>query len=52
MEIKSIVLRQVKMELLNPFTTSVGTEVDKDFIVVEVKSKSGLSGWVESVSIV
>ena len=52
MEIKSIVLRQVKMELLHPFTTSVGTEVDKDFIVVEVKSKSGLSGWAESVSIV
>jgi len=52
MEIKSIVLRQVKMELLHPFTTSVGTEIDKDFIVVEVKSKSGLSGWAESVSIV
>ena len=52
MEIKSIVLRQVKMELLHPFTTSVGTEVDKDFIVVEVQSKSGLSGWAESVSIV
>lgn len=44
MEIKSIVLRHVKMELLNPFTTSVGTEVDKDFILAEVKSKSGLSG--------
>lgn len=52
MEIKSIILRHVKMELLNPFTTSVGTEVDKDFILVEVKSKSGLSGWAESVSII
>ncbi|KML43347.1 o-succinylbenzoate synthase [Cytobacillus firmus] len=51
MEIKSIILRHVKMELLNPFTTSVGTEVDKDFILVEVKSKSGQSGWAESVSI-
>jgi len=40
------------MDLLTPFTTSVGTEVDKDFIVVEVQSKSGLSGWAESVSIV
>jgi o-succinylbenzoate synthase len=52
MEIKSIVLRQVKMDLLNPFTTSVGTEYDKDFILVEVKSKTGLSGWGESVSII
>jgi o-succinylbenzoate synthase len=51
MEIKSIILRHVKMELLNPFTTSVGTEVDKDFILVEVKSKSGQRGWGESVSI-
>ncbi|RXI96489.1 o-succinylbenzoate synthase [Anaerobacillus alkaliphilus] len=52
MDIKSIVLRQVKMDLLHPFTTSVGTEYDKDFILVEVLSKSGLSGWGESVSIV
>jgi len=51
MEIKSIVLRHMKMDLLNPFTTSVGTEYDKDFILVEVKSKTGLSGWGESVSI-
>ncbi|MGM0878631.1 MAG: o-succinylbenzoate synthase [Bacillota bacterium] len=51
MEIKQIILRHIKMELLNPFTTSVGTEFDKDFILVEVKSKSGLSGWAESVSI-
>jgi o-succinylbenzoate synthase len=52
MEIKSIILRHIKMDLLYPFTTSVGTEYDKDFILVEVKSKSGLSGWAESVSIV
>jgi o-succinylbenzoate synthase len=51
MEIKSIVLRHVKMELLNPFTTSVGTEFDKDLILVEVISKIGLSGWAESVAI-
>jgi O-succinylbenzoate synthase len=51
MEIKSIILRQIKMDLLHPFTTSVGTEEDKDIILVEVKSKSGLSGWGESVSI-
>jgi o-succinylbenzoate synthase len=52
MEIKSIVIRHIKMDLLNPFTTSVGTEYDKDFVLVEVKSKTGLSGWGESVSII
>ncbi|WP_408009942.1 o-succinylbenzoate synthase [Pseudalkalibacillus sp. A8] len=51
MEIKQIILRHLKIELLNPFTTSVGTEYDKDFILVEAQSKSGLSGWGESVSI-
>ncbi|WP_174732672.1 o-succinylbenzoate synthase [Mesobacillus harenae] len=50
MEIKEIKLRHVKMQLLHPFTTSVGTEYDKDFILVEMKSKSGISGWSESVS--
>lgn len=52
MDIQSINLRHVKMELLHPFTTSVGTEYDKDFILVEVVGKSGLSGWGESVSII
>ncbi|THE10554.1 o-succinylbenzoate synthase [Bacillus timonensis] len=50
MEIKSIVLRYMRMRLLYPFKTSVGTLADKDFILVEVKSKSGLSGWAETVS--
>jgi o-succinylbenzoate synthase len=52
MEIEKIILRQIKMDLLTPFTTSVGTEVDKDIILVEVVGKNGLSGWGESVSIV
>ncbi|MBM7704404.1 o-succinylbenzoate synthase [Metabacillus iocasae] len=51
MEIKSIVLRQIKMDLLHPFTTSIGTEYDKDIILVEAKSTSGRSGWGESVAI-
>ncbi|MDV2684080.1 o-succinylbenzoate synthase [Alkalihalophilus lindianensis] len=51
MEINKIILRHVKMDLLTPFTTSIGTEYDKDFILVEVQSKSGQSGWGESVSI-
>ncbi|WP_028776905.1 o-succinylbenzoate synthase [Shimazuella kribbensis] len=50
MEIKHIVLRHMKMQLLSPFTTSLGTEYDKDFVLVEIRSKDGISGWAESVA--
>lgn len=50
MDIQHIILRHVKMQLLHPFTTSVGTEYDKDFILVEIMSKDGISGWAESVA--
>ncbi|MDF2646658.1 MAG: menC, partial [Paenibacillus sp.] len=50
MEIKHIVLRHLKIKLLHPFTTSLGKELDKDFILVEIKSKQGISGWAESVA--
>lgn len=50
MEIKQVILRHVKMDLLQPFTTSLGTEYDKEFILVEIVSKDGLSGWAESVA--
>ncbi|MFS0781320.1 o-succinylbenzoate synthase [Bacillus sp. 1P06AnD] len=50
MKIKEVVLRQLKMDLIAPFTTSFGTFVDKDFILVEVKNEEGLSGWAESVA--
>ena len=50
MEIQRIVLRHMKMDLLHPFTTAVGTEYDKDFILVEVRTKDGISGWAESVA--
>jgi O-succinylbenzoate synthase len=49
-EIKHIVLRHMKMQLLSPFTTSLGTEYDKDFVLVEIRSKNGISGWAESVA--
>ncbi|WP_281658628.1 o-succinylbenzoate synthase [Halobacillus sp. Cin3] len=51
MNIEKVILRQIKMDLLHPFTTSVGTEYDKDVILVEVQSANGHSGWAESVSI-
>lgn len=40
----------MKMQLLSPFTTSVGTEYEKDFILVEIISAGGVSGWAESVA--
>ncbi|MFB5662468.1 o-succinylbenzoate synthase [Alteribacillus sp. HJP-4] len=51
MEINNIILRHIKMDLLHPFTTSVGTEKDKEIIIVEIQSVNGESGWGESVSI-
>jgi O-succinylbenzoate synthase len=50
MEIRHIILRHVKMDLLQPFTTSLGTEYTKEFILVEIQSKAGVSGWAESVA--
>ena len=50
MQLQAIVLRTLKMRMKSPFTTSFGTEWDKDFILVEVRNKDGLSGWGESVA--
>lgn len=50
MRIKQIILRHMKMRLLHPFTTSFGTEHDKDFILVEINNEDGISGWAESVA--
>lgn len=50
MKIKKVILRHLKLDLLYPFTTSFGTEYDKDFILVEVQNEDGLSGWAESVA--
>ncbi|MCP8968989.1 o-succinylbenzoate synthase [Ectobacillus ponti] len=50
MKIKQVILRHVKLDLLHPFTTSFGTEYDKDFILVEAVGEDGTSGWAESVA--
>jgi O-succinylbenzoate synthase len=50
MKINRVVLRHLKLDLLTPFTTSFATELDKDFILVEVINKDGQSGWAESVA--
>jgi O-succinylbenzoate synthase len=50
MKIKKVILRHLKLDLLHPFTTSFGTEYDREFIVVEAISDDGISGWAESVA--
>lgn len=50
MKINQVILRHLKLDLVSPFTTSFGTEYDREFILVEVISEDGLSGWSESVA--
>ncbi len=49
MKIEKIELRHIKMELVSPFTTSMGTEYDEEHIIVRVDSE-GLTGWGECVA--
>jgi O-succinylbenzoate synthase len=50
LKIKRVILRHLKMDLLHPFTTSLGTERDRELILVEVQNEDGTSGWAESVA--
>ncbi|MFC4410425.1 o-succinylbenzoate synthase [Chungangia koreensis] len=50
MRIEQINLYKLRMRMINPFTTSFGTEQDRDFILVEVMNENGLSGWGECVT--
>ncbi len=49
MRIKSIELRHIRMELVSPFVTSMGTEYDEEHIIVRVDA-DGVTGWGESVA--
>ncbi len=49
MRIERIELRHIKMELVHPFTTSMGTEYDEEHIIVRIDGE-GLTGWGESVA--
>jgi O-succinylbenzoate synthase len=49
MKIERIELRHIKMELVSPFTTSMGTEYDEEHIIVRVDA-DGVTGWGESVA--
>lgn len=50
MKVKQVVLRHVKMKLKFVFTTSFGSFLDKEFLLLEAKDENGLSGWGESVA--
>lgn len=49
MLIDKIELRHIKMVLVNPFVTSMGTEYDEEHIIVRVDGE-GITGWGESVA--
>jgi O-succinylbenzoate synthase len=49
MHIERIELRHIKMDLVSPFVTSMGTEYDEEHIIVSVDAE-GIKGWGESVA--
>ena len=49
MQIERIELRHIKMVLVSPFVTSMGTEYDEEHIIVRVDA-DGVTGWGESVA--
>jgi len=49
MRIDRIELRHIKMELVSPFVTSMGTEYDEEHIIVRTDS-DGVTGWGECVA--
>lgn len=49
MLIERIELRHIKMDLVSPFVTSMGTEYDEEHIIICTESE-GVTGWGESVA--
>jgi O-succinylbenzoate synthase len=49
MIIERIELKHVKLVLVSPFVTSMGTEYDEEHIIVRIDSE-GFTGWGESVA--
>lgn len=48
--LKKIIVRQIRMKLKSPFTTSFGTFQDKEFLLIEAIDQDGTVGWGESVA--
>jgi O-succinylbenzoate synthase len=49
MNIESITLREIRMPLLHPFTTSFGRETERHILLVTVRTE-GVTGWGECVA--
>jgi o-succinylbenzoate synthase len=49
MRIDCIELIHIKMDLVSPFVTTMGTEYDEEHIIVRVDGE-GVTGWGESVA--
>lgn len=47
MEIRSIEMFHVKMNLISPFETSFGVEEERECIIVRIEEKGGEEGWGE-----
>ncbi len=50
MDIQSVTLRIIEAPLKQPFVNALGTLIERQAIIVEVKDKNGLSGWGEVVA--
>lgn len=50
MKIENITIRHLKMKMKAPFTTSFGTFVNKEFLLLEATDELGNRGWGESVA--
>ena len=50
MKIQNITIRHLKMKMKAPFTTSFGTFVNKEFLLLEATDELGNKGWGESVA--
>jgi o-succinylbenzoate synthase len=49
MKIDAIILREIRMPLVQPFQTSFGTTTERRIMLVEIKAE-GFSGWGECVA--
>lgn len=50
MQIHTVILRYLQMELKSPFTTSFGTMKTRPVLLVEVVDEDGVCGWGEGVA--
>jgi o-succinylbenzoate synthase len=48
--IDEVELRRVAMPLVGPFTTSFGTQRDRDVLLLRLRTTEGLEGWGECVA--